>query len=58
MMSTDDHMVIYLSILSLAVMVLFLIFVGIAHIVVLNRLMQRIKYIEGTTDIILQTLNR
>ena len=46
---------IYLAVIILAVMVLFLIFVGLYHLFILRRLSLRISYLEGTLDMILQS---
>ena len=47
-----------LYVVFLTIMVLFLVLVGLVHIVILNRLMLRIRYIEGTTDSILDLVRR
>lgn len=44
-----------LALSFLAIMVLFLILVGVIHIRLLNRLALRITYLEGTLDMILQS---
>lgn len=49
-----DHM--FLAVVFLAVMVLFLICVGLYQIRSFNRMALRIKYLEGTTDMILRIL--
>jgi hypothetical protein len=49
-----EHVAIYASLSFLLVMVLFLILVGIVHVRLLNRMALRIKYLEGTLDMICQ----
>lgn len=46
------------SIVFLYIMVLFLILVGIGHLMVLKRIALRTSYLEGTLDIILQSQER
>jgi hypothetical protein len=46
-----------LAIVFLAVMVVFLVIVGVYQLRAFNRMALRIKYLEGTTDMILQILN-
>lgn len=43
------------SIVILFVMVLFLVLVGLYHVVILRRMTLRISYLEGTLDMILQS---